>query len=107
MAFSTQSVQDGMEFGQNAYFVRRGMAKFTTTGTTVTIKTGMKKVIAFSLNYVSAVASTDGPLSLNNAAGNGPTDDGTLTVDTNGTLTVTRPAGTTSGAIFSYQLIGY
>jgi hypothetical protein len=79
---------------------------FTTTGTTRTISLPFRKIFDVKATYTTnSVANTDGPLSVDNAGGNG-WSGGLLTVDTDGTVTVTRPAGTTSGAAFEFSCTG-
>jgi hypothetical protein len=79
---------------------------FTTTGVTVTIALPFTKIFDVKVTYTTnSVASTDAPLSVNNAGGNG-WSGGMLTVDTDHTVTVTRPAGTTTGAAFEFSCTG-
>lgn len=77
-----------------------GTSSFTTTGTTkaITPKTQdgktFKKVLCAIACYGQAVAAANGPIG--------------ITQDlSSGQLTVSRAAGTDSGAKFSYLVIGY
>ena len=79
---------------------------FVTTATTALITLPFKRIWDVKAVFTTnSVAATDSPLSVNNAAGNG-FSNGKLTVDTDGTVTVTRPAGTTSAAAFEFACTG-
>lgn len=82
---------------------------FTTTATTKSVVVPMKYVEDVQLTYIGAPAATEAPLSANNTvSGTAGTDDARI-VGSNGatTITVTRPAGTTSGIKFSLRAIGW
>jgi hypothetical protein len=93
--------------GQTGIGVFRGIFAFTTTGTTKDVVVPLRNVDAISLTYFGAPAASEAPLSANNTVtGTAGTDDAKV-AGSNGstTITVTRPAGTTSGIKFS--LIAY
>ena len=92
-------------FGSGVGQIMSGTIAFTTTGATVKIAVPFTKIIFALAQYVTACANTDSPLSIDNAGGNG-WNDGKLTPDTDGTVTLTRPAGTTSGAVVQFVIKG-
>ncbi len=70
-----------------------GDSAFTTTGTTKTIATQLKKIVMCHVTETVAYASTDLMY-------------GSKTISA-GLVTITRAAGTTNGLTFDYMFIGY
>lgn len=77
----------------NGWKMQVGNAAFVTSGTTVTVATQLKNILACVLTENAAYANTDLVY-------------GSKTVSS-GAITVTRGAGTTSALGFDYILIGY
>ena len=81
---------------------------FTTSGTSVTVKLPFTKIAGVSLTPIGAVAVADGALTVDKATGSGWSGtEATLPVDADGTVTVSRVAGTTSGLQFMLNGIGF
>lgn len=95
----------------NASSVYIGYGAFTTTGASVTVPCPFATVVGFLACPIGTAADTDMPLSISgtvdtstNAAGN---VQGTIARSADGTVTVVRPTGTTSGLAFYYLIFGY
>lgn len=105
---SMLSKKTSIRSGQTGVGMFRGIYAFTTTGVTKDVVVPLRNVDAICLTYLGAPAASEAPLSANNTvAGTAGTDDAKIT-GTNGatTITVTRPAGTTSGIKFSIVAYG-
>lgn len=70
-----------------------GDSAFTTTGTTKTVATQLKKCVMCHVTEQAAYANTDLVY-------------GTKTISS-ATITITRAAGSTNGLAFDYMFIGY
>lgn len=101
-------VKHKIQTGMNGRYLYSGMAAFTTTGATVEVEVPFDVIESFSLTPIGTPAASEAPLSINEAA----------TLDsvsglyvmkrdaTTKTVTVTRPAGTTSGLKFAFMFWG-
>jgi hypothetical protein len=87
--------------GQNKTNVVFGQDAFTTTGTDRDVTVPLKNIRAFFAFYIGAPAATESPLSFNETVSNG-----TLRSTAVQDVTVTRPAGTTSGIKFFWIAFG-
>jgi hypothetical protein len=101
MAFTSYTREHGIEPGMNGQFVQHGMIAFATTGTTVELPCNLSRIVSYSLTPVGTPATGE-VLSINETV----SDSGQITVAA-GAVTVTRAAGTTSGLIVSYRIVGY
>lgn len=95
------SLKSNINQGRGGYQELIGAAAFTTTGTTVTVPIPFDRVYAYSLSPIGSPATGE-VLSISTTANS----DGTINRDTDGTITVKRAAGTTSGLAFSYIIKG-
>src|SRR4051812_37109142 len=94
--------------GQTARWEVHGSAAFTTTGVTKAVVVPMSRVEFFEAFYIGTPAATEAPLSANNTLSGTAGENDAAVVGTNGStsITVTRPAGTTSGIKFFWRAIG-
>jgi hypothetical protein len=95
--------------GQTARFEVHGTAAFTTTGVTKAVVVPLGRVEFFEAFYIGTPAASEAPLSANNTLSGTTGENDSAVVGTNGatSMTVTRPAGTTSGIKFFWRAIGY
>jgi hypothetical protein len=77
----------------------------------VAVPCPFQTIVGAVITAIGVPASTDAPLSIDgtvdtttNAAGN---VQGTIARAADGTITIARPTGTTSGLAFYYLIIGY
>jgi hypothetical protein len=93
--------------GENGRYVFKGITVFVTTAATVELGIPFQTIEAFSLSYCGAPAASESPLSINETI-NTDTSTGLSNIvrDSSGNVTVTRPAGTSSGIGFSFVIWG-
>lgn len=95
----------------NGAHVYAGYGAFTTSGLTATVACPFATVVAAFACPIGTPAATEAQLSIDgtvdtttNTAGN---PQGTIPRAADGTITIARPAGTTSGLAFYYLIFGY
>lgn len=90
--------------GQQGAFEQCFTCSWTTGSTTGTVPVGMKKVLRIKGFVVMNASAIANDLVAFAGTVNG---DGSLLLDTGDTISLMRPAGTTSGCKFSFVIEGY
>jgi hypothetical protein len=80
-----------------------GGGAFTITDTTVKVAIPFKYIQSMQITYVGTPAASEAPLSVSSLLG---LVNDQIVRDADGTVTINRPAGTTSGIAFTFTAIG-